>query len=168
VSSEPLASAVEAVRLLNRFGQSVAVAESLTGGLACSALVDVPGASAVLRGGVVAYATPLKHQLLGVDDVLLAARGPVDPEVARQMALGVADRLGADWGIATTGVAGPDPQDGVPPGRVYVAVVGPGGTGRAEGAGTVLELDLTGDRAQIRAKTAIRVVDLLVAVLTDR
>lgn len=90
-------------------GWTLAVAESLTGGAVCARLVDVPGASRVLRGGVTAYATDLKASLLGVDDELLAARGAVDPDVAAAMAAGVRERLGADVGLATTGVAGPDP-----------------------------------------------------------
>jgi nicotinamide-nucleotide amidase len=117
--------AAELVFALSERGQTVAIAESLTGGMLCSALVEVPGASAVVRGGVVSYATELKHRLLGVDAALLAANGPVDPDVAAQMAHGVRERLGADWGVSTTGVAGPDPQGGTAPGTVYIAVAGP-------------------------------------------
>ena len=95
---------------LGRRGESVGCAESPTAGLGVARLVETPGASAVVRGGVVAYATELKASLLGVDASLLAARGAVDPEVARQMAIGAQRVLGADWGLATTGVAGPDPQ----------------------------------------------------------
>lgn len=101
---------------------TVATAESLTGGLVAAALTDVPGASTVFRGGVVAYATDLKHHLVGVDEVLLRRRGAVDPDVATQLAAGVRQRLRADLGVATTGVAGPDAQDGHPPGTVWVAV----------------------------------------------
>src|ERR687883_1168607 len=133
------------VATLRARGQTLAVAESLTGGALTAAVVDVPGASTVLRGGVVAYATDLKHALLGVDADLLAAEGPVHPEVARQMADGVRERLGATWGLATTGVAGPDPQDGVPPGTVYVAITGP--DDRVE------RLLLPGDRGEVRAAT---------------
>ncbi len=118
-------TAAEIVALLLERGESVGCAESLTGGLLTARLVDVPGASAVVRGGVVSYATDLKHELLGVDAELLAARGAVDAEVAAQMAVGAQRVLGADWGVATTGVAGPDPQDGMPVGLVYVAVAGP-------------------------------------------
>ena len=136
-------TAVDVVSALRERGQTVAVAESLTGGLICAALVDVPGASAALRGAVVAYATELKHRLLDVDAGLLARNGPVDPDVAAQMALGVRERLGADWGLATTGVAGPDPQDGVLPGRVYLAVAGPLvlalGVGKGAGPGDVVD-----------------------------
>ncbi|WP_396134545.1 CinA family protein [Cellulomonas sp. ATA003] len=118
MSGEPgLSDAAALVAALAAHGRSVAVAESLTGGMVTAAVVDVPGASRVLRGGVVAYATDLKAQLLGVDRALLARVGAVDPGVAGEMAQGVRARLGADVGLATTGVAGPDPQDGHAPGR---------------------------------------------------
>src|SRR5690606_14060449 len=104
------------VRRLAQRQQTLAVAESLTGGLLAAALVDVPGASAVFRGGLVVYATDLKSSLTGVSPTLLAERGPVDPAVAGAMAEGVRDRCAADWGVATTGVAGPTPQGGVPVG----------------------------------------------------
>jgi nicotinamide-nucleotide amidase len=152
------------VARLTRAGSTVAVAESLTGGLLCARLVDVPGASAVVRGGVVAYATELKAVLLGVDAGLLAERGPVDPDVALAMAAGVRARLAADWGVATTGVAGPEPQDGVPPGTVYVAVCGPGGgPGSPAGApdGQVRRLVLAGDRAAVREGTVAAALALL-------
>lgn len=129
-------------------GETVAVAESLTGGLVVATLVGVPGASAVVRGGVVAYATPVKHTVLGVSDALLASNGAVDPEVARQMATGVRTALAVDgapatWGISTTGVAGPDPQDGKPVGTVFVGIA-------SEDGATAYELHLDGDREAIR------------------
>jgi nicotinamide-nucleotide amidase len=132
---------------------TIAVAESLTGGLLVAELISVPGASAVVRGGVVAYATPLKHALLDVDAGLLARRGAVDAEVARQMAAGVRERLAVDGvpaaiGLATTGVAGPDPQDGHPVGEVWL--------GLAIGDETLARrLELGGDRAVIRAGTVV-------------
>ena len=93
-------------------GETLAVAESLTGGLLAATLVDVPGASRVFRGGLVVYATDLKATLADVPAELLAAEGPVHPAVATALAVGARRRCGADWGVATTGVAGPDP--GVP------------------------------------------------------
>ena len=105
------------VAALTARGLTVAVAESLTGGGVTAAVVDVPGASRVLRGGVVAYATELKAALLGVDADLLARTGPVHPDVAAQMARGVRSRLDADLGLATTGVAGPGRPGGAPAGR---------------------------------------------------
>ena len=146
--------AAHLISALRERGQTVAVAESLTGGLICAALVEVPGASAVVRGGIVAYATELKHRLLEVDAGLLARNGPVDPDVAAQMALGVRERLGADWGLSTTGVAGPDPQDGHPPGTVFVGLAGPAGR-------RALALVLAGDRAAVRAGTVDAALTLL-------
>ena len=103
--------AADLVAELTRRGLTIAVAESLTGGLLVAELIAVPGASLVVRGGVVAYATDLKEELLGVDAALLAASGPIHPDVARQMADGVRRRLGADIGISTTGAAGPGPGE---------------------------------------------------------
>ena len=140
--------------LLKKRGETLATAESLTGGLVAATIVDVPGASAVFRGGLVAYATELKAALVGVPNDLLKARGAVDPDVARALARGARERCGADWGLATTGVAGPDPQDGHPVGRVYVAVSGPG-------VDEVRELTLTGDRPAIRAGSVAAVLVLL-------
>lgn len=137
-------------------GWTLAVAESLTGGAVCARLVDVPGASRVLRGGVVAYATDLKASLLGVGDELLAARGAVDPDVAAAMAAGVRARLGADVGLATTGVAGPDPQDGQAPGTVHVAVVTPSGR-------RVASWRIAGDRAAVRSATVQGALELALA-----
>jgi nicotinamide-nucleotide amidase len=117
------ASAVLA-RLAER-GWTLAVAEALTGGLVVAEFVAVPGASKVLRGGVVAYATDVKRDVLGVDADLLAEVGAVDPIVAQQMAEGARRVLGADVGIATTGVAGPEPQDGRAVGTVCIAVATP-------------------------------------------
>jgi nicotinamide-nucleotide amidase len=150
----PSELAVRVVARLTERGQTLAVAESLTGGLLAAAVVDVPGASAVLRGGVVAYATDLKHDLLGVDADLLAREGAVHPEVAAQMATGVRTRLGATWGLATTGVAGPEPQDGRAPGTVHVAVAGPDGVRTAD-------LSLPGARAHVRAATVDAALTLL-------
>ena len=141
-------------------GRTVATAESLTGGLVCAALTDVPGASAVVRGAVVAYATELKAQVLGVDPDLLATGGAVQAEVARQMATGVCRVLGAQVGVATTGVAGPDPLDGHPVGTVFVAVA-------AEGRVQVRELSLAGDRATIRAGTVEAALDLVAEIVAD-
>lgn len=138
---------------------TVATAESLTGGLVCAALTDVPGASAVVRGGVVAYATDLKGGLLGVDPALLAAGGAVQEEVARQMALGVCRLLGAAVGVATTGVAGPDPQDGRPVGTVFVGVA-------RDGRARVVSLRLQGSRDDIRRETVSAALRLATSLVT--
>jgi nicotinamide-nucleotide amidase len=158
-------TAEEVLGVLRSSGRTLAVAESLTGGLLTDAFVRVPGASSVLLGGVVAYATPLKHRLLGVDAGLLADRGPVDPEVARRMADGVraavaVDGRPADVGVATTGVAGPEPQGGHPPGTVWVGVA-VGGRLHATGA------TLPGDRAAVRAGTVGLALRTLLDALRD-
>ncbi len=156
-----MSTAAQVVAALVADGRTVATAESLTGGLVCAALTDVPGASAVVRGSVVAYATEIKAQLLLVDTDVLATGGAVQAEVARQMATRVCRLLGSDLGVATTGVAGPDPQDGQPVGTVYVAV--------AQGTAVVVrELALTGDRASIRQQTVTQALDLVMQVLSGR
>ncbi|MEU5716042.1 CinA family protein [Streptomyces sp. NPDC020403] len=153
--------AARVLRLLQERGETVAVAESLTGGLVAAELTSVPGASLSFRGSVTAYATPLKQRLLGVDGALLAERGAVDPDVAGAMAAGVREALDADWGVSTTGVAGPAPQDGKPVGTVYVAVSGPGGVQKVAG------LRLNGERADIRKESVRSVLDLLFGELGD-
>ncbi|MER0448681.1 CinA family protein [Streptomyces sp. Edi4] len=150
-----MSEAARVLALLTERHQTLAVAESLTGGLVAAELTSVPGASRVFRGSVTAYATDLKGALLGVDQALLAERGAVDPEVASQMAAGVRRALDASWGIATTGVAGPEPQDGRPVGTVYVSAVGPGG------AKKTVALRLNGDRAEIRRESVRSVLELL-------
>jgi nicotinamide-nucleotide amidase len=139
-------------------GETLAVAESLTGGLLAATLVDVPGASRVFRGGLVVYATDLKATLAGVPADLLAERGPVDPDVALALARGARERCRADWGVATTGVAGPDEQNGITVGTVFVAVDG-------TGDGLVRQLALTGGRRDIRSAAVAAALDLLAAAL---
>ncbi|MFR0356827.1 CinA family protein [Streptomyces sediminimaris] len=158
--------AADVVRLLTVRGETLAVAESLTGGLVAAEITTVPGASKAFRGSVTAYATELKHRLLGVDAALLAQRGAVDAQVADQMAAGVRKALGADWGLATTGVAGPEPQDGKPVGTVFVAVAGPTGSDSdSAGGGKVVALRLNGDRAEIRMESVRSVLALLLREL---
>jgi len=150
--------AVPALTRLRALRQSLAVAESLTGGLLAASIVDVPGASAVFRGGLVVYATDLKRDLAGVPGALLAERGPVDPDVALALADGARRVCRADWGLATTGVAGPEPQNGVPVGTIYIACRGPDG-------GEVRGLTLEGDRPRIRGGAVAAALDLLADLL---
>lgn len=152
-------AAATVVARLTALGASLAAAESLTGGLVAAEVTSVPGASRAFRGSVTAYATDLKRDVLGVDGRLLDERGAVDPDVARAMAAGVRRVLGADWGVATTGVAGPDPQDGQPVGTVYVAVAGPRGEDK------VRSLRLNGGRADIRKETVRGALALLLGEL---
>jgi nicotinamide-nucleotide amidase len=142
--SDPEAAAQAVFQALRARGQTVAVAESLTGGLLAATLVDIPGVSAVFRGGFVVYATELKHTLAGVPEKLLEEVGPVDDNVALALADGARTRCGADWGVATTGVAGPEPQDGKPAGLVYVAAC-------SDERRSVTRLELAGrTRAEVR------------------
>lgn len=156
-------SASEALDALRRRGWTLGVAESLTGGALSAEFVSVPGASSVLRGAVVAYATPIKVTLLGVDPVLLERTGPVHADVSLQMADGVrravaVDGVPADVGISTTGIAGPESPDGQPVGTVHVGVVTP------DRAFSV-PLQLAGDRAEIRAASVQAALSALVRAL---
>ena len=152
--------ATEILRLLTAAGQTVAAAESLTGGLVAAALTDVPGSSLAFRGGVVAYATELKTQVLGVDKRMLDAHGPVYAPVAVAMAEGVRTRLGATIGVATTGVAGPDPADGFPAGTVHIAVSLADDT-------VVRTMALAGDRDEVRRLAVERVLGLLLGRIRE-
>ena len=156
VASGPEPAAVGALAELGRRGETLATAESLTGGLIGQLLTDVPGASASYVGGVISYATRLKETLAGVAAETLRAWGPVAEPTAAEMAAGVARRCGADWGLAVTGVAGPEPQDGHPVGLVFVGLAHPDG-----GWGRVQELRLSGDRGAIRVQTAVTALALL-------
>lgn len=160
--------AAEVLALLSRAGQTVAVAESLTGGLVAAALTDVPGSSVAFRGGVVAYATELKADLLGVDAAMLAAHGPVYAPVAAAMAEGVRDRLGATVGLATTGVAGPGPQDGQPAGTVHIAVSLARGRAAIGDETVVRTIALIGNRDEVRRLTVERVLGLLLGRLREQ
>lgn len=142
-------------------GETVATAESLTGGLVAATLTAVPGASAVFRGGVVSYATDLKASLAGVPEAVLRRAGPVAAETAAAMAEGVRRSCGSTYGVATTGVAGPDPQDGRPPGTLHVAVATPGDTLVASSG------DLAGDRAAVRTAAVDRALRLLQEAVRD-
>ena len=156
--------AAEILHNLAAKGLKLAVAESLTGGLLASAIVDVPGASKVFLGGVVAYDSQLKQSLLRVSAALLKSRGAVDAEVAVAMARGVRE-LAAEAahlplceviGVATTGVAGPDTQDGKPAGLVYLAISGLGDS-------EAIELRLEGNRQQLREATVAAALSELAA-----
>jgi nicotinamide-nucleotide amidase len=128
-------------------GLTLGCAESLTGGLVASALVEVPGASAVFKGSIVAYDLMVKHDLLGVSAALLAEKGAVNADAAIAMAEGAQGALGVDFAVATTGVAGPDPDpvSGVKPGLFFVALAG------GELGTMVREVQVEGDRGDIRS-----------------
>lgn len=137
-------SAAKLLSSLARSGATLACAESLTGGALAAEIVSVPGASRVFRGGVVAYASDVKHSLLGVDELLLAEFGAVNALVAAQLAIGVRSRLGADFSLSTTGVAGPEPSDGAAVGVVFL--------GFADAFSSyVYQARYSGSRSEIRA-----------------
>ena len=141
-------------------GLTLATAESLTGGGVGAVVTSVPGASRVYVGGVVAYASRVKVELLGVAPEVVEEHGVVSEPCALAMADGVRLLVGADVGLATTGVAGPDPQEGKPAGTVYVAAAGPGGS-RAR------LLHLSGDRRAVRDATAAAALELVADAIAD-
>ncbi len=153
-----MSEAVTVLDLLRTRRETLAVAESLTGGRLAAAVTAVPGASAVFLGGVVAYATSLKTSVLGVPHQVVAEHGVVSAECARAMAVGVRDLTGASYALSTTGVAGPDTQEGHPVGTVFVGLAGPGGT-------RVAALRLTGDRLAIADGTVQAAVGALIDFL---
>ena len=138
--------------------RTLATAESLTGGMLGARITDVPGSSRAYRGGVVSYATDVKVAVLGVPEGLVAEHGVVSEACARAMAQGVRGLLEASYGVATTGVAGPDEQEGHPAGTVWIAVAGPGGT-------QARRLALAGDRRAVREATCAEAISLLADVL---
>ncbi|MBP2367769.1 CinA family protein [Pseudonocardia parietis] len=156
MNDETLDDLAESVaRRAHLLGRTVAVAESLTGGMASAALARAEGAAEWFRGSVVAYSSEVKYDLLDVPD------GPVvSGPAAAAMARRVRELLGADLAVAVTGSGGPDPQDGKPPGTVYLAAAGePGGE-------EVFRLDLEGEPGEICGSAAAEVLRVLVARLT--
>lgn len=151
-----LAGAVQA-ELLRRSAM-LATAESLTGGRVGDVLSAAPGASDTYLGGVISYATEVKLKLLGVREETVAEHGVVSAECATEMAVGVRDRLGADYGLSTTGVAGPARQEDKPVGMVFVGVAGPNGV-------ATQQFDFDGDRPEIREQTMRAAIDLLTEVV---
>jgi nicotinamide-nucleotide amidase len=142
------------LRRLVAAGQTVAVAESLTGGLLGAALTELPGSSAAFRGGLLVYATDVKASLAGVPEEVLATDGAVSTATAEALAAGARDRLGATWGVGVTGVAGPEPQEGKAVGTVHVAVAGPTGVRSATRR-------VPGDRPRVRLLAVTMALDLL-------
>lgn len=148
----------QAVRAALAGGCTVATAESLTAGMLSAVLADTPGASGMLQGGVVAYQNRVKESMLGVPPELLAAVGSVDGGVAAAMAAGARTALGADVGVSTTGVAGPEAHDGKPVGTVYIGI--------ATAAGTAsFGYSLSGSRSDIRGQACAAALERLLEAL---
>ena len=154
-----LAGAVQA-ELFSR-SQMLATAESLTGGRLGDVLSAAPGASDTYLGGVVSYATEVKQSVLGVSADTVETHGVVSPECAAEMASGVRRLVGADFGVSTTGVAGPATQEGKPVGLVFVAVAGPGGGVRTR------RCEFGGERPEIREQTVKAALDLLLEAVRE-
>jgi nicotinamide-nucleotide amidase len=147
---------------LLRRGLTLATAESLTGGALGDLVSASAGASETYLGGVVTYATETKVKLLGVDRATVDEHGVVSEQCAREMAAGVRVLVGSDWGVATTGVAGPTEQEGKEIGTVFVAVAGPRGPQDV----VARHLHLDGDRAQVRAAACTAAAALLLESVT--
>jgi PncC family amidohydrolase len=152
--------ATAAVEALRASGATLATAESLTGGQLAVLMTEIPGSSEVYRGGVVAYATGLKIDLLDVSQALVDQHGVVSAECALAMARGVRRTAGATYGVSTTGVAGPEPQEGKPVGTVFIGFAGP------DGHEAVAALELVGDRATIQDRTCEEALEAVVANVT--
>lgn len=149
------AEVTDILERLRKAHQTLAVAESITGGLLAGAITDISGSSDVFLGGVIAYHSRIKNELLKVDSKLIADHGVVSREVAVAMAQGARNQLGSDWAIATTGVAGPGPSQGIAAGQVWIAIAGPSASAASREAYAEL-LDLSGNRQEVRIATIAR------------
>ncbi len=151
----------ESIAALRAAGATIATAESLTGGRLCASLVDVAGASAAVRGAVVAYTPAAKRDVLGIDAALIAEFGVVSAQTAMAMADRARNIFASDYALSTTGVAGPDRSEGKEAGIVFIALAGP--------QPTIFEsLRLEGDRDMIRNRTVERCLSLLLDRLGGR
>jgi len=150
-----------AYELIQKLGQrhlTISVAESLTGGLVAASLTQIPGASAVFKGGIIAYGDEIKQQVLKVDSALITKFTSISEPVAQSMATNVRELMNTDIGIATTGVAGPDKSDGFAPGIVFVAI--------SIGDHKICQkLELVGDRTQIRDQSVNEIFKLTLSQL---
>ena len=142
---EEFAGLTDILTILRQRGESICVAESLTGGGLAEALTSIPGSSEVFKGSITAYQSQIKISLLKIPAELISEFGVVSEEVAAAMAGGAKDLMDSTWSISTTGVAGPGPSDGVAAGTVWVAIDGP--------ISQTLQLELSGTREIVRKAT---------------
>ncbi len=152
--------AARVVETLRRCGSTLATSESLTGGLIGATLTSVPGASDVYVGGAVVYATRMKTVLSGVRASTLAMDGVISGATARELAVGIRECTGATWAVATTGVAGPDLQEGHAPGEVWIGLCGPDGV-------QATQFFFDGDRAAVRQQTVEAALTLVADAAGD-
>ena len=145
---------------LLRRSATIGTAESVTGGGLALLMNTTPGASETFLGGVVAYVSVVKRDVLGVSEETLERYGAVSAECAAEMASGVRSKVGADYGVSTTGVAGPSEQEGKPVGLVYIGIAGADGV-------VIKELHLAGDREQIRAQACVEALNVAMATVVD-
>ncbi len=151
-------------RTLTERGLTLATSESLTGGLLGATITAVPGASQYYLGGVVVYATEQKSRIGGVDSAVLRKHGVISEQTAVEMVVGVQELTGADYALAASGVAGPAPQEGHPPGEVWIAVVGPR-VGTMRPSPTALRFQFEGDREPVREQTVQAALRMLLDLL---
>lgn len=156
--------AARVVATLTQRDQTLAFAESLTGGLLGATITDVPGASKVFLGGAITYASEVKERMLGVDPLEIEAHSVISPQVAHMMAHGVKSLTGSDWAIGVTGVAGPASQDGHTPGEVWITVLGPK-IGTAPQPVQSLRYQFEGDREAVREATVEAALGMLLRFL---
>jgi nicotinamide-nucleotide amidase len=154
-TTAPHEDAAACLAALEARGETLGTGESLTAGLVAATFATVPGASNVLRGGIAAYAVDVKTDVLGADPDVIERHGVYSRECAEAMAHAARRTLRCDWGLSTTGVAGPDPDDGHQAGEVHVAVAGP------DGVLVSRRLDLRGGRQAIRVGTVEALIGLL-------
>ncbi len=160
LEQDPILAAAPLLALAVRQGVTLATAESLTAGMLGQTIGSIAGASQAYLGGVISYANSVKESVLGVSGQLLAQEGSVTAEVAIQMASRVVQLCGADYGISTTGVAGPQDHEGKPVGRVYIGLCGPHGA-------RAIEKNYRGDRQEIREQATFDALQILLREIAD-
>ena len=160
LSHEVHAFVRDIIALLAERNETLSTAESLTAGGLSNALTSQPGASHVFLGGVIAYQNEVKIRELGVAPQLIADHSVVSQEVAQAMAQGAIAKFGSTWALATTGIAGPGPVDGIEPGTVWVAVAGP--------VSETMELALSGDREAVRSASVSSAIATFARILRHR
>ena len=154
---EEFAGLIDILTILRQRGESICVAESLTGGGLAEALSSLPGSSEVFKGSITAYQSQIKISLLKIPAELISEFGVVSEEVAAAMAGGAKDLMDSTWSISTTGVAGPGPSDGVAAGTVWVAIDGP--------ISQTLQLELSGTREIVRTATSTGAIAAFARIL---